>query len=101
MEQLAIKRDVEKLTDLDIEMCVMGAIDAGVIRNILSQPFVIWKSGFINPEVFAEIYGCWVAGFSSLDELTEEWVDDYNRNFDWGYEVAASLNEILDDQHVE
>ena len=94
-------RKFRDLTDYEIQYCAKGFEDVGLIRNILIQPKVIWRSEFINLDEFAETFACWREGFSSLDELTEEWFDDYNRNFDWGYELATSLNEILDDQHVE
>ena len=89
------------LTDYEIQYCAKGVEEVSLIRNILNQPKVIWRSEFINLDEFAETFACWREGFLSIDELTEEWMDAYNTNFDIGYEIANNLNELLDTQTFE
>ena len=94
-------RKFRDLTDYEIQYCAKGVEDVSLIRNILNQPNVIWRSEFINLDEFAETFACWREGLLSIDELTEEWMDAYNSNFDIGYEIANNLNELLDTQTFE
>jgi hypothetical protein len=94
-------RQFKNLTDYEIEFCAKGMEEVTLIRNILNQPRVLWRSEFIDLNEFAETFACWREGFLSIDELTEEWMDAYNTNFDIGYEIANNLNELLDRQTFE
>ena len=101
MEQLLVARQVWDLTDEEIEGCMAGTTTTKLIKFVFGQPSVIQKKGYINPDVFGDVFAYELAGFIGADEGTEEWLEAFNNNFLWGVNIAENLNEILEPQHVE
>jgi hypothetical protein len=101
MKQLLVAREVWDLTDEEIEGCMAGVTTVKLIKFVFLQPSVVQKTGYINPDVFGDVFAYELARFICADEGTEEWLEAFNNNFIWGVTIAENLNEILEPQHID
>lgn len=82
-----------EMTDDQLEDCVDGNTSIPLLREIIEkceQP-----SGIVNEDAFADWFAYGVEGFIDANLETPEWDEANDGNLEWGYDIAAAINEFV------
>jgi hypothetical protein len=90
-------KSVFKLTDLELEDCVNGSTNIGMLREILTKHGVVDEQGWIDPEIFADWFANGIEGFIDAVPDTDEWQEAYDNNWNWGYDIGDNINSYISD----
>lgn len=88
-------RHPSDLTDVEIESCIDGSSDVGVIRAILDDDDIITKDGLVDEDEFGSAFAFNIQGFISEPEDTPEWEEANQINLDWGKGIAENINGLI------
>ena len=80
------------LSDEDIEECIDGSSDIGMIREIIT---LSQNDEFVDVESFADVFSYKISGFIDTEEGTEEWIEANENNWAWGFSIAENINNLL------
>jgi hypothetical protein len=90
-------KDARTLTDEELEDCVDGSTNIGMLRDILTKHGVVDEQGWIDPEIFADWFAAGVEGYISAEPDTDEWQAAYDTNWNWGYDIGDNINSYISD----
>ena len=78
------------ISDEELEECIEGCSDLSLIRQIIKLSQL---ENLLDEEGFADIFAFELRGF--INEDSEEYDTAYEKNYDWGYQIASNINELL------
>lgn len=86
-------RNIDDLSDYEIEDCIDGSSDVNLIRKIAIE----WtmSDGFIDTDEFGHEFAMSISGFIDADEGTEVYDEAWSNNVEWGETIAENLNQAL------
>jgi hypothetical protein len=87
-------KNVFELTDTELEDCFDGSTDVDMVRKILEKPGIV-NEGLVDTDTFAQDFAESIQGFIDADEDSDEWQECWDNNFDWGNDIADSINSYL------
>lgn len=87
-------KNVFELSDIELEDCFDGSTDVDMVRKILGKSGVV-NDGLVDTGKFAKEFAEAIEGFIDADEDSDEWQECWDNNFDWGYDIADSINSYL------
>jgi len=82
------------LSDEDIEGCIEGSSNVGMIRNIIDTVQYPTDT-LLNMNTFSERFAYEISGFIDAEEGSTEYKEAYQNNVEWGRTIAENINELL------
>jgi hypothetical protein len=93
---MTIYTNPHDLTDEEIEECIEGSSDVGLIREIMTMEDVYDEdSTHVNEENFATRFAYAIEGFIDADEGTPEYDEAWDNNYEWALCIAENINEKI------
>ena len=93
---MPLLRDPGDLTDEEIEECIDGSSDVGMIREIMTMEDVYDEdSTHLHEENFATRFAYAIEGFIDADPETEAWSEAWDNNYNWALSIAENINDML------
>ena len=74
--------------------CGVPVISA-LVKEIIKSRDVLDTNGLINVTVFAEYYAFALSKLINNEKTSDDYDDIYDTHRDWGYSIAAALNQVL------
>ncbi|NBP01651.1 MAG: hypothetical protein EBU90_16250 [Proteobacteria bacterium] len=90
-------KNLNHLTDEELEDCVDGTTNINMIRDILTKHGVVDGDGYIDPEIFADWFAQGIQGYIDAEQDSEEWSEANDTNWNWGYDIADNINSYISD----
>lgn len=92
-------RTIESLTDDEIENCIDGSSNIDMIKDILTKHGVVNENGVVSSGIFADWFAQALEGYIDAEPETEEWTEAFDNNWNWGYNIADNINDLLEDNN--
>lgn len=92
---MATNRSVHELSDDELEDCIDGSSNLDMIRDILTKHKVVNDQGYVDAENFADWFAMGVEGYIDAEVDSEEWNEANQNNWDWGYDIADAINDLI------
>jgi len=90
-------KNVHALTNDEIEDCIEGSSNIEMIRDILTKHGVVDIEGHVDSEIFADWFAQALEGYIDADKDTVEYTEAFDNNWNWGYNIADNINDLLED----
>lgn len=91
-------KNVHSLADEEIEDCIEGSSNIDMIRDILTKHGVIDLEGRVDAEVFADWFAQAIEDYIEADVDSDEWTEAFDNNWNWGYNIADNINDLLEEK---
>jgi hypothetical protein len=80
------------ISDEEIETCIDGSSSTVLIRSIINLTQV---NNLVNEESFADVFAFELKEFIDADPASLDYMEANEVNWDWGYNIAQNINELL------
>ena len=86
-------RTIDQISDDELESCYDGCTNNDMVRELVEE--CLDDEGYINVEDFGYFFARAIEGFIDAEEDSDEYVESWEANLEWGERIAENINEAL------